>query len=58
MSSAVAIAAVTAVLKELLVNGLIDHDLTASLGDVIVTAMAPDRITTGADERSHSIFFV
>ncbi len=39
MSSALAIAAVTAVLKDLLINGLIDHDLTASIGDVSVSAL-------------------
>lgn len=44
MSNALAIASVTAVLKDLLNNGLIDHDLAASVGDVTVSALAPDRI--------------
>ena len=44
MSTASGIAAVTAVLKDLLINGLLDHDATAALGDVVVTAQAPDRI--------------
>ena len=44
MSTALAIASVTAVLKDLLNNGLIDHDLTASIGDVVVSALSPDRI--------------
>lgn len=44
MSTALAIASVTAVLKDLLQNGLIDHDLTSSVGDVVVTALPPDRI--------------
>jgi len=44
MSTALAIASVTAVLKDLLQNGLIDHDLTTSVGDVVVTALPPDRI--------------
>jgi hypothetical protein len=44
MSNALAIAAVTAVLKDLLQNGLIDHDVTEALGDVSVTALPPDRV--------------
>lgn len=45
MSNALAIASVTAVLKDLLNNGLIDHDVTGTLGNnVIVTALPPDRI--------------
>ncbi|MFC7737934.1 DUF4255 domain-containing protein [Roseomonas sp. GCM10028921] len=47
MSNALAIASVTAVLKDLLNNGLIDHDVSASVGNVIVTALPPDRIVTG-----------
>jgi hypothetical protein len=58
MSSAFAIAAVTAVLKDLLNNGLIDHDLSA-LGNVMVTALPPDRIaTTNADEHSQLNLFL
>ena len=45
MSSASGIAAVTAVLKDLLNNGLIAQDAAAVLGDVTVTALTPDRIT-------------
>lgn len=54
MSTALAIASVTAVLKDLLHNGLIDHDLVSSLGDVVVSALPPDRIdiseTTGSSQ--------
>ena len=50
MSSALAIAGVTAVLKDLLHNAVIDHDLVASVGDVIVTALAPDMIRTDGSE--------
>lgn len=54
MSTALAIASVTAVLKDLLQNGVIDHDLTSSVGDVLVTALPPDRIdiseTTGKSQ--------
>src|SRR5262245_21427962 len=45
MSSALAIAAVTAVLKDLLNNGLIDHNVTGAVGgNVNVTALPPDRV--------------
>jgi hypothetical protein len=44
MSNALAIASVTAVLKDLLNNGLIDHDVGASIGEVNVTTLPPDRI--------------
>ena len=44
MSTALAIASVTAVLKDLLLNGVIDQELNATVGDVIVTALPPDRI--------------
>jgi len=45
MSTALAIASVTHVLKDLLNNGLIDHDVTgATGGNVTVTAWPPDRI--------------
>ncbi|HEY0384456.1 MAG TPA: DUF4255 domain-containing protein, partial [Pyrinomonadaceae bacterium] len=54
MSTALAIASVTAVLKDLLHNGLIDHDLVSSVGDVTVSALPPDRIdiseTTGKSQ--------
>lgn len=58
MSSALALAAVTAVLKDLLINGLIDRDLVSSVGDVKVTALPPDRITTGTDEQSQLNLFL
>ncbi|MBD2520629.1 DUF4255 domain-containing protein [Nostoc sp. FACHB-973] len=43
MSNALAIATVTAVLKDLINNGLIDGDL-ANVGDVAVSALAPDLV--------------
>lgn len=46
MSGPLAIAAVTAVLKNALNNGLIDHDLS-KVGSFTVTALPPDRIITG-----------
>ena len=47
MSNALAIASVSAVLVDLLNNGLIDHDVASSLGAVTVSARPPDRSVTG-----------
>jgi hypothetical protein len=59
MSSALAIASVTAVLKSLLENGLVDQGVTASIGgDAPVSALPPDRITTGADEHPQLNLFL
>ncbi len=58
MSNALSIAAVTAVLKDLLENGLVNDSITASVGDVIVTALPPDLITVGTDERAQLNFFL
>src|SRR4029450_8270342 len=44
MSNALAIAAVTAVLKDLLNNGVIDHQLSGVVGEVTVSALPPDRV--------------
>ena len=44
MSSPLAIAAVTAGLKDLLNDGLLDNDLS-SIGSFTVTALPPDRVT-------------
>ncbi len=52
MSSALAIAAVTAVLKDLLQNGVIDREVTAGIGSVTVSALPPDRIPIDATEDS------
>lgn len=48
MSTALAIASVTAVLRDLLNNGLIDHSVSGALGSVNVTALPPDRIDVSA----------
>jgi hypothetical protein len=50
MSNALAIAAVTAVLRDLLNNGVIAHDLSANVGVVNVTTRPPDMINTGQNE--------
>lgn len=57
MSSALAIAAVTASLKDLLNDGLMDHDLS-SIGSFAVTAQPPDRVTTGTTEHNQLNLFL
>ena len=53
MSSALALASVTALLKSLLENGLASAGVTAKLGgDATVSALPPDRVTSGADEKA------
>jgi hypothetical protein len=58
MSSANAIAAVTFVLRHLLDNRLIRQSVSASIGEVTVSALPPDRIAAGADERSRLNLFL
>lgn len=58
MSSALAIAATTFLLKDLLDNHLIAQGLTSSLGEVSVTALPPDRVPVGAEERSQLNLFL
>jgi uncharacterized protein DUF4255 len=58
MSNALAIAAVTAVLRDLLNNGLIAHDLASVVGVVNVTAKAPDLIKTGNEESAQLNLFL
>lgn len=57
MSSALAIAAVTASLKDLLNDGLMDHDLS-TVGSFSVTAQPPDRVTTGSTENNQLNLFL
>lgn len=58
MAGPFAIAAVTAVLKDLLNDSMANHDLSA-LGNVTVTALPPDRIpVTNADEKSQLNLFL
>jgi hypothetical protein len=58
MSNALSIVAVTAVLKDLLENGLVSDSITASVGDVLVTALPPDLIKVGTDERAQINLFL
>ena len=57
MSSPLAIAAVTAVLKDLLNDGLLNHDLS-SIGSFSVSALPPDRISTGQNEPNQLNLFL
>jgi hypothetical protein len=59
MSNALAIASVTAVLKDLLNNGVIDHQLSGVVGEVTVSALPPDRILiAGQPETSRINLFL
>jgi len=58
MSNALAIASVTFTLLDLLNNGLIDRDISASLGDVAVTALPPDRVDIANLSRSQLNLFL
>jgi hypothetical protein len=58
MSSALALAAVTSILKDLLDNRLIQRGVTDSVGDVTVTAITPDRVPVGAEERNQLNLFL
>jgi hypothetical protein len=57
MSGALAIAGVTATLKDLLNEGLLNHDLSA-IGSFSVTAQPPDRVTTGTTEANQLNVFL
>lgn len=59
MSNALAIAAVTAVLKDLLDNAMIDQSVSSSVGGpVTVSTSPPDRIKTGSDEKTQLNLFL
>ncbi|MBD3884277.1 DUF4255 domain-containing protein [Phormidium tenue FACHB-886] len=58
MSNALAIAVVTAVLKDILENGLANDAIATTLGDILITALPPDRISIGTDERSQLNIFL
>jgi hypothetical protein len=58
MSSALAVAGVSAVLADLLNNGIIDHNLAATVGTVKISAKPPDRVISGnvADPNQLNLF--
>ena len=56
MSTALAIAGVTAVLRDMLNDGLINHNISAAVGSTVsVTALAPDRIATAPGSENSQI---
>jgi len=56
MSTALAIAGVTAVLRDMLNDGLINHNISAAVGSTVsVTAVAPDRIATAPGSENSQI---
>ncbi len=59
MSNALAIASVTAVLKDLLDNAMIANSVSTNVGGTVtVTALAPDRIKTGDEESAQLNLFL
>ena len=58
MAGALSIASVTAVLQDLLRNGLITNSEAASIGDVSISALPPDRISMGAEESTQLNLFM
>ncbi|MBE9215069.1 DUF4255 domain-containing protein [Plectonema cf. radiosum LEGE 06105] len=58
MSNALSIAVVTAVIKNLLENGLVGDAIASSVGDVLVSAIPPDKIQVGTDERAQINIFL
>lgn len=58
MSNALAIAAVTAVFKNLLEDGLVQNAALSSMGNVLVTALPPAQISIGVDDRPQLNLFL
>jgi Pvc16 N-terminal domain len=58
LTGALAIASVTAVLKDLLGNGIVKYSGPTGLGDVSLSVLPPDRMAAGADERTHLNLFM
>jgi len=59
MSTALALASVTALLKDLLENGLASAGVTAKIGgDATVSALPPDRVGLGGDEKAQLNVFL
>jgi hypothetical protein len=59
MSTALALASVTALLKDLLENGFASAGVTGKIGgDATVSALPPDRVNSGADEKAQLNVFL
>jgi hypothetical protein len=57
MSTALAIAGVTQVLKDLLNDGVINHNINAVTGTTVnVTALPPDRLETGTEQSQLNLY--
>ena len=56
MSNALGVASVSFVLVDLLNNGLIDRDISASVGDIAVTALAPDQVEASQGKSQLNLF--
>lgn len=57
MSSALGLAAVTAVLRDLLNDGLVNHDVSGVLdGHVTVSVLPPDRVVSGNESSQLNLF--
>ncbi len=50
MRNGLAIAAITAIFKNLLEDGLVQNTALSSMGNVLVTTLPPDRISMGVDD--------
>lgn len=58
-ANGLSIAAVTAVIKHLIENGLAARNVTSQLGgDVMISAQPPDRVPSGSDERAQLNIFL
>jgi hypothetical protein len=58
-AAGLALASVTAVLKHVIENGLAGRNVTSQLGgDVTISALPPDRIPSGGDERAQLNIFL
>jgi hypothetical protein len=58
MSNALAIATITAVLKHLLNDWLVTHQVSTAVGAVTLSTLPPDRIKTGENESSQLNLFL
>jgi len=52
------IGAITAVLRDVLANGLIRYSAMTGIGDVNITVLSPERVAIGADEPSQINLFL
>lgn len=58
MSNGLAIAAITAVLKNLLEDGLVQNTALSSMGNVLVTTLPPNQISIGVDDQPQLNLFL